>query len=179
MSDLKIFISAGADDSAELTGDHRPCAYVAFRTDGNSESRFCGQGHLLDMNAAMAEGLLAALTDFFPIDPTSDFGLLPDIEIICPGPGFWKRVIQTCEAETSNPHRARGLDQHDCWKKLAVLAATLELAAPRKPSSPSERGILNRVTEQRKKLAKEAIGKVPRDASGISVSWREDMEPNR
>jgi hypothetical protein len=174
MIELKIFISAGADESAKLTGDHRPCAYVAVRTDGKTEARFYGEGHLLDMNAALAEGIVAALADIFPINLESVE--LPDIEIICSGPGFWKRVVQTCQAETSNPNRAKALDQHDCWKALATLAAIFGLPAPRKPVSPLERETLNRVTEERKAVAKEAIGRVPRDAAGITNSWRKDVE---
>ncbi|MBY2984861.1 hypothetical protein [Rhizobium leguminosarum] len=176
MTDLKIYLDAGQDSSAELSGLHRPCAYVALTANGKIEMHYLGVGNLRDMNAASAEALLAALTDIYADLDSSD--LPPVIEIICASPGFWKRLDLTHQAETLNPKRAQGLDQHDCWKKLATLAAVFDLAPPRKPSSPSEEDQLKRVTQRRKELAKEATRKVPRDASGITESWREDGEPN-
>lgn len=175
MNDLKIFIDAGQDSSAELSGRHRPCAYVALKTDGKTTMAHCGMGHLRDMNAVSAEALVASLTHIYA-DLGGSSDLVPAIEIISGSPGFWKRLDLTQEAEVLNPKRAQGLDQHDCWKKLATLNAVLGLAPPRKPASPSEEDMLKRVKQLRKELAKKAVARVPHDASGITEAWHEDWE---
>ncbi|MBB3461077.1 hypothetical protein [Rhizobium sp. BK377] len=175
MNDLKIFIDAGQDGSAELSGRHRPCAYVALKTDGKTAVAYCGMGNLRDMNAVSAEALVATLTDIYA-DLGGSSDPVPDIEIISASPGFWKRLDLTQEAELLNPKRAQGLDQHDCWKKLATLNAILGLARPRKPASPGEEDMLKRVNQRRKELAKRSVAEVSHDASGITAAWPEDWE---
>ncbi|TBZ96338.1 hypothetical protein E0H56_04395 [Rhizobium leguminosarum bv. viciae] len=176
MNDVKIYVDAGADRSAPINGKHRQCAYTVVRTDGRSESRFYGLGHLRDMSVAIAEGIIAALMDLLPEALESAPELLPNIEIICGSPGFWNRLVQTCEVEILDREHARGLDQQDSWKKLAVLAAVFRLPAPRKATGPSEERALLWVQKEREKLSKEALSKVSLDASGITECWRKDLE---
>jgi hypothetical protein len=154
MPDWKLYVDAGEAAGAPMTHGYRPAAYVAKLVSEDRELQFAGMANVRDIQELYAQGLIKALEH---LATEAEAAALPEVAIICLGPGFWDRLQHTLSAEFSKRGKALRGNQHAIWRKLAILASLFGLQTPRAPAAPAETAKLVRVKADRVRHAQDAL----------------------